>query len=141
MTRFRCVPCFTACVAVAVALLLVGSVQAQKTRGKTRPATTKQLMKGIVAPTCGELKKLLEEKEPNWENVSTKAAVLNEAGYLLLDDGRCPDGDWAKASESLKSHSAAILEAAGKKDAGAANEAFKKLTSDGCAACHKVHKN
>jgi hypothetical protein len=140
MTRVRCVQSLTACVAVAVALLVGGNVQAQKTKGKTRPATTKQLMKGIVAPTCGELKKLLEEKEVNWENVGVKAAVLNEAGYLLLDDGRCPDADWAKASEALKSTSAAVLEAVGKKDAAAANEAFKKLTADGCAACHKVHK-
>lgn len=140
MTRVRCVQCLTVCVAVAVALLLVGNVQAQKTKGKTRPATTKQLMKGMVAPTCGELKKLLEEKEVNWDNVGVKAAVLNEAGYLLLDDGRCPDADWAKASEALKSTSAAILEAVGKKDAAGANEAFKKLTTDGCAACHKVHK-
>ena len=107
-------------------------------------------MQGIVAPTCGELKKLLEENEINEDNVSTKAAVLNEAGYLLLDDGRCPDGDGAKASETLKSTSAAILEAVGKreaskkeaskKEASAAKEAFNKLTTDGCAACDKVHK-
>ncbi|MFN8856463.1 MAG: hypothetical protein ACK50P_12920, partial [Planctomycetaceae bacterium] len=66
------------------------------------------------------------------------------AGYLLLDDGRCPDGDGAKASESLKSSSAPILEAVGKreackKEASAAKEAFKKLTTDGCAAGDKVH--
>ena len=27
------------------------------------------------------------------------------------------------------------------KDAAAANDAFKKLTGEGCAVCHKAHKN
>jgi hypothetical protein len=120
--------------------LLAGEAAAQKVKGKTRPATTKQLMKGLVAPTCGDLKKLLEEKEVNWETVGVKAAVLSEGGHLLMDDGRCPDGDWAKACKAIQESAAAILEAADKKDAEGANNAFKKLTGEGCAACHKVHK-
>ena len=45
---------------VAGIALLAGDVLAQKTKGKTRPALTKQLMKGLVFPNCGDLKKLLD---------------------------------------------------------------------------------
>ncbi len=141
MTKSRAAQFLASLALLAMVGVFAGDALAQKTKGKTRAATTKQLMKGLVAPTCGDLKKLLEEKEINWDNVGVKAAVLNEAGYLLLDDGRCPDGDWAKSSEAIQKASAAILEAAGNKDADAANAAFKKLTGEGCAACHKVHKN
>ena len=98
--------------------------RAQKTKGKTRPALTKQLMKGIVAANCGELKKALDADLPNWEDISLRAAVLNEAGHFLMDDGRCPDGDWAKAAKALQTQSAAVLAAAEKMDAAAAKEAL-----------------
>lgn len=120
-------------------VLLAPEAEAQKTKGKTRAATTKQLMKGLVAANCGDLKKALDAAEPNWDDVALKAALLNEAGYALLDDGRCPDGDWAGASKTLQAESASVLAAVEKKDAKAAKEAFGKLTGS-CAACHKVHK-
>ena len=69
-----------------------------------------------------------------------RAVLLNEAGHLLLDDGRCPDGDWANAAKAIQGASLEVLAAAEKKDLEAANVAFKKITSDGCGACHKVHK-
>src|SRR5579862_412459 len=71
--------------------LLAENAHAQKTKGKTRPALTKQLMKGIVAPNCGDLKKALDAETTNWDDVALRAAVLNEAGHFLMDDGRCPD--------------------------------------------------
>ena len=106
--------------------------QAQKTKGKTRAALTKQLMKGIVAANCGELKKALDADAPNWEDISLRAAVLNEAGYFLMEDGRCPDADWANAAKALQADSAAVLAAAEKMDAAAAKAAFGKLTAEGC---------
>lgn len=115
-------------------------VQAQKTKGKTRAALTKQLMKGIVAANCGELKKALDAEAPNWEDISLRAAVLNEAGHFLMDDGRCPDGDWANAAKALQANSAGVLAAAEKMDAAAAKAAFGKLTAEACGACHKAHK-
>ncbi|MGQ0633202.1 MAG: hypothetical protein ACT4QC_01220 [Planctomycetaceae bacterium] len=129
-----------AAVAGAVALLSADA-QAQKTKGKTRPAMTRQLMKGVVAPNCGELGKLLKDPEVKWDEVALKAAVLNEMGYVLMDDGRCPDGEWAKAAKAVQSATAAILEAAEAKNLEAANAAFTKLTKDeGCAVCHAAHK-
>jgi len=120
--------------------LVVGRAQAQKTRGKTRAALTKQLMKGLVGPNCSDLKKALDAETRNWEEISLKAALLNEAGFLLMDDGRCPDGDWANAAKAIREGSAAVLAAAEKQDATAAKDAFSKLTSEGCAVCHKAHK-
>ncbi len=57
-----------------------------------------------------------------------------------MDDGRCPDGVWAKgAGGTLRDGTVALLAAAEAKDADAANAAFKTVTSS-CAACHKAHK-
>ncbi|MCX7418909.1 MAG: hypothetical protein NT013_05150 [Planctomycetia bacterium] len=131
---------------ILLALLLVGGfaiadrVQAQKTKGKTRAASTKHLMNGLVGSNCGALKKDLDSTEINWNDITLHAALLNEAGHLLMDDGRCPDGEWAKASKALQAQSAAVLAAAEKDDAATAKAAFKELTAQSCAICHAAHK-
>lgn len=125
---------------LAGVVLLGESAEAQKTKGKTRAALTKQLMKGLVAANCGDLKKALDAEQTNWDDVALKAALLNEAGYILMDDGRCPDGDWAGAAKAIQGASAEVLAAAEKKDSAAAKAAFGKLTKEGCGACHAVHK-
>ncbi len=131
---------------VLVASFLVGGfvvaerVEAQKTKGKTRAALTKQLMKGLVSANCGALKKDLDAAEPNWDDVTLHAALLNESGYVLMDDGRCPDGTWAKAAKALQATSATLLEKAGSKDLDGTKAAFKELTSQSCAVCHEAHK-
>lgn len=140
MKNVRLASLFILTTALAGFALFAEKAEAQKTKGKTRAALTKQLMKGLVAPNCGDLKKSLDAEKPNWEDVSLKAAVLNEAGYLLMDDGRCPDGDWANATKAIRESSAAVLAAAEKEDAAGAKAAFAKLTSEGCAVCHKAHK-
>ena len=127
-------------IGIAGFLIYSESVEAQKTKGKTRPALTKQLMKGFVAANCGDLSKALKAEEVKWDDVALRAAMLSEAGYLLLDDGRCPDGDWAKASKALQLHGQEVIDASEKKDLEAAKAAFGKLTAEGCAVCHKAHK-
>lgn len=133
-------------VLVLVAALAVGVfaladyAEAQKTKGKTRAASTKLLMKGLIGANCGAVKKDLEAAEINWDDLTLHAALLNESGYLLMDDGRCPDGEWAKSSKALQSTSAALLAAAEKKDAAAAKAAFADLTAQSCKVCHAAHK-
>lgn len=116
---------------------------AQKTKGKTRPAATRQLMKGIMQPNCAGLGTSLKDDGPAdddaWDLAAQQAACLNEMGYLLMDDGRCPDADWANAAKALREGSDAALTAIGKKDLTAAQAAFKTATG-ACAACHKAHK-
>lgn len=131
---------------ILAASLLVGGfaisqqAEAQKTKGKTRAASTKLLMKGLVAANCGAVKKALDAAEINWDDVTLHAALLNESGYILMDDGRCPDGEWAKSAKALQATSAALLAAAEKKDAAAAKTAFGDLTAQSCKVCHAAHK-
>lgn len=126
--------------AVAGIGLLAGTSFAQKTKGKTREVTTKQLMKGFVSVNCGDLDKALKEKEINWDDVTLKAALLNEAGFVLMDDGRCPDKDWAAGAKAVRESTKKLLESAAKKDLENVQASFKTLTSEGCATCHKAHR-
>jgi hypothetical protein len=100
-------------------------------------------MRGIQQPHCKALGDLIKESGPAddkaWDTAVCHASCLNEMSYLLMDDGRCPDGVWAGAAKDLREGTAAAVEAAGKKDLDATREAFKKITGS-CAACHKAHK-
>ena len=65
--------------------------------------------------------------------------VLNEAGYMLMDDERCPDAVWEGAAKTLRDGSAAALAALEKKDLEGSRAAAKTLMG-ACMACHKTHK-
>ncbi|MBI1831549.1 MAG: hypothetical protein HYR84_08880 [Planctomycetes bacterium] len=130
----------------AVALLgwlALTPVSAQKTKGKTRPAETKFLMKGVIQPNCASLGGLLKETGPAddkaWDKVTLHAVILSEMSYVVMDDGRCPDADWAGAAKTLRECSKKILDCAKAKDTEGAQGAFKNLTG-ACATCHKAHK-
>jgi hypothetical protein len=130
--------------AVVLGLITALSVNAatQIKKGKTRPLTTKQLMSGLVKPQCsdlGEAMKTAPTDDKGWEDLATRAALLNEASYILMDDGRCPDADWAGAAKTLREGTDALLAKIEAKDAAGAQEAFKSATAS-CAACHKAHK-
>jgi cytochrome c556 len=140
MTRTRVL--WTACAAAVLGGLLWGGVLAQVEKGKTRPAATKYLMRGISQQHCAALGKLLKDgpaDDKAWDTAACHASCLNELGHLLMDDGRCPDATWANAAKTLREQSAAVLEAAQKKDLDGARGAFEKLTG-ACAACHKAHR-
>lgn len=135
-----------AAVSAAGALLLVlGAADSpgQKVKGKSRPAPTNLLMKGIVQPNCAGIGASLKDAGPAdekaWQLLLQQAACLNEMSYVLMDDGRCPDGVWAGAAKALREGSAGLLDAAQKKELDAARTAFKNVTG-ACAACHKAHK-
>ena len=118
------------------------TAEAQK-KGKTRSASTKQLMRGINGPNCGGLKKTLDagpSDEKAWEKAAQQAAMLNEMGHLLMADSRCPDGEWAGACKILRESSADVLAAVDKKDLDGAKAAFGNLTKS-CGKCHKAHKS
>lgn len=134
----------TVAMAMSLGLLLAaGTVEAQKTKGKSRPSATKYLMAGISQPHCKALGDQLKKSGPAddkaWDTAACHAACLNELSYVLMDDGRCPDGAWAGAVKSLREGSAAAYRAAQEKDLDATKVAFKQVT-EGCATCHKAHK-
>jgi cytochrome c556 len=116
---------------------------AQVARGKTRPAATKYLMRGVVQAGCKGIGELLKDPGPSddkaWDTLACHASCLSELSFSLMQDGRCPDGVWAAAAKSLGEGSGGVLAAAEKKDAAAARTAFKSVT-DACKACHDAHR-
>ncbi len=137
MKRLFCV----AMIVGMVAMLSVGA-SAQVKKGKSRVLTTKQMMTGLIKPNCagiGEGLKAAPADDKAWDDLATKAALLNESSFILMDDGRCPDGEWANASKALQDGSANVLAKIEAKDYAGAQEAFKGVTGS-CAACHKAHK-
>jgi len=128
---------------MAGVLMLGGLSSAQVTKGKTRPLTTKQLMSGLVRPNCATLGDTFKATGPadekGWEAAAANAALLNEAGHILMADGRCPDGTWAGACKILQDCSQVALTKIEAKDAAGTKEAFTALTKS-CSSCHAVHK-
>lgn len=120
-----------------------GAASFQKTKGKSRAAATKYLMRGIQQTHCKGLGDLLKDAGPAddkaWDTAACHASCLNEMSYLLMDDGRCPDGVWAGATKDLREGSASVLAAVEKKDLEGTRTAFKTVTAS-CGACHKAHK-
>jgi cytochrome c556 len=117
--------------------------QAQVKKGKTRVAETRYLMRGAMQPTCAALGNLAKGKGPKddkaWEQAVCYTSILNELSYVVMDDGRCPDKDWAGAAKTLRECSSKALTAAKAKDAAELQAAFKGLTA-ACAACHTAHR-
>ncbi len=122
--------------------LAAAVADAQVKKGRSRPATTKQLMAGVVQPHCAAIGAAVQQAPADdkaWETLAANAAVLNELSYTLMEDGRCPDADWANAATQLRTASDAVLAKALAKDhAGVAAE-FPKIT-ESCGTCHKAHK-
>ncbi len=134
----------TLAVTLACLGLLFAPASAQIKKGKTRPAMTKQLMKGIMQPNCAALGKTLKGGGPSddkgWALAAQQAACMNEMSYLLMQDGRCPDGVWANAAtKALRGGTVDLLAAIEKKDVAATNAAFGAATK-ACGACHDKHR-
>jgi hypothetical protein len=134
---------FALILGVCASLVATAVVTAQVKKGKTRAMKTAQLMKAVVKPNCGAIKKGLETAPANdeaWDDLAAAAAVLNEASYILMDDGRCPDGVWADAAtKTLRDGSADLLKAIEAKDHGSAKAAFGSMMGS-CKSCHEKHK-
>ncbi len=131
-------------VGITLSVIVFASLAAtgQVKKGETRLLLTKQLMGGLVGPNCKGLGDGLKEAPADdkaWAALATKAALLNEASYVLMADGRCPDGVWAGAATALREGSAAVYEKIEAKDAEGAQAAFKTMTQ-ACGTCHKAHK-
>lgn len=125
-----------------IAAIWQSSVSGQVKQGKTRPLKTEQLMSGLVKVHCGALKKGLDagpSDDHAWEALATDAALLNEVGHILMEDGRCPDKDWAGAAKTLRECSAVVLTKIDAKDLDGAKSAFAAMTK-ACGACHSKHK-
>jgi len=115
---------------------------AQVTQGKERPLKTEQWMEAVHKVHCGAIKKGLKagpSDDKAWKEIALHAAMMNESSYVLMADGRCPDGVWAGACKTLRAGSNAVLQAVEAKDVDAGLAAFGAMTK-ACGACHKAHK-
>jgi len=132
-----------AALVAGMSLVAYQTGDAAVTKGKTRAAETKYLMRGATQPHCAAVGKLLKESGPAddkaWDDLACHASLLNEMGYALLDDGRCPDKTWADAAKTLQAESAKVIDAAKAKNLADAQSSFKAMTT-ACASCHKAHK-
>lgn len=128
---------------VLVAWVASAGAAGQVTQGKTRPAATKYLMRGVLQPHCKSIGDLVKGQSPTndegWEAIRCHASCLNEMSYALVQDGRCPDGTWAGAAKALGESSAAVLAAAGAKDFEGVKKAFGGVTAS-CKSCHDAHR-
>jgi cytochrome c556 len=117
--------------------------EGQVTQGKTRPAATKYLMRGMLQPHCKSIGDLLKEGGPSgdesWEAIRCHASCLNEMSYVLVQDGRCPDATWAQAAKALGESSASLLTSVGNKDVEGIKQAFQRVAAS-CKTCHEAHR-
>jgi cytochrome c556 len=129
--------------ALLTAVVAISQSSAQIKKGKTRPMTTKQLMAGLVGPDFHGIEAALKESGPAddkaWTNAATQAALLNEASYVMMADGRCPDATWAEACKTLQECSTVLLAKIEAKDVEGARGALSAMTKS-CATCHGAFK-
>jgi cytochrome c556 len=123
--------------------VMSGTTQGAKNDKGQRSMNVHQLMEGTVKPHCTALKNGLKAEpadEKAWKKLVTNAALLNEASYSLMEDGRCPDKVWAEATtKTLRPNSAALVTALKAKNFAKAKTVFGAMTKS-CKACHDEHK-
>ncbi|MGV3723110.1 MAG: hypothetical protein ACO1SX_19595 [Actinomycetota bacterium] len=128
---------------LAVGILLASQTTAQVKKGKTRPLTTKQMMAGLVKPQWATLSETLKGAGPAddkaWEAAVTQAALLNESGHMMMEDGRCPDAVWAAACKAMQEGGQTLMAKLEAKDLAGAREAAT-MVGGSCGTCHKAHK-
>lgn len=112
-------------------------------KGKKRPLKTSTVMKSVIRPHCGALRKVLKgnlKTDKEWAEVILRAEILSEASFILMSDGRCPDEVWSgAATQTLRYCAQVIISAAEEKNQVVARTAFGKLTQS-CSTCHDAHR-
>ena len=127
-------------VAALTVALSVGGYSADDE--KTPP--TKEIMKKMQGKTDapGLIKRSKDAgKDEKWEDAQKLAKEMAELGKAV-GKNKPPKGDaesWEKLTKKYAEHTAAIAEAAEKKDTKAHADAVKAFT-DSCMACHMEHR-
>lgn len=114
-----------------------------KPPAEARVASVRHVMAGINGPFMGALVAALKDAGPaddkQWSDVGFRSAMLNEAGYLLMENNRCPDQVWKDACTALRENAAKVAQAAGMKNLIDARSGLEGMQG-ACGSCHKVHK-
>ncbi len=138
----RLVSCMSLAAALGLVVwLVVPQAQGQAPKKKPpRVASVHVIMECIVGPNCKALANGLKKGDADaLPKLANHAALLNEASFILVQNGRCPDRTWAQAAARLRRCSAVVYEKLKDKDLQGAQSAFKAMTQ-ACANCHKAHR-
>jgi len=111
-------------------------------------ANTQEIMKWILDPatdviwdsagtviTAEGRIELEPTSDEGWERVRVNAAIVAEAGNLLMFSGRAKGPDWIGFARSLSGAGELAMRAAGERDADALFDAGGQLYV-ACVACH-----
>jgi cytochrome c556 len=79
------------------------------------------------------------QSDDDWGAVTMNAALMNEIGFMLVQNERAKDAVWTKAATDLRAASAAFHAASEKKDLAAMRAELPKLSAS-CQECHTVHR-
>jgi cytochrome c556 len=137
-----------------VSFVVVGAKASQRSSSLVTPiASIKEIMNGMITPASDAVfaavstsvtKAGIEEKAPKndaeWQALTNQAAMLVEAGNLMLVDGRLKDkGEWVKLSQTFIDASKVALDGARARKADAvfaSGEAIDKI----CDSCHEKYQ-
>ena len=123
--------------------MTTAATSAPSRRDATRLATLENVMTGMVHPNILAIEEASKNGKADartWKTLATNAALLNEAGHLLVDDGRSQGKEWDSSADDLRKATAAMLVPMKTHDMnGVANEL--KAVSAACARCHASYRN
>ena len=130
--------------AAVLGFVLASGTMSAQDKDKKKTPSIKEIMKkghGSMGLLGGIAK---EAKDGKWEDADNDAKLLKEFGEGL-GKNKPPKGDdesWKKLTEKYKENTAAVAEAAGKKDKDAVLAALDKIVpkSGSCKECHDAHK-
>lgn len=121
----------------------MAATSAHSRRDATRVATIENVMTGMVHPNILAIEEASKKETVDaktWKALATSAALLNEAGHLLVDDERSQGKEWDSSADDLRKATAAMLIPMKAHDRnGVANEL--KAVSAACARCHATYRN
>ena len=131
-------------VMASVALMAIGLEARSQKKDEPRVAQVKDLMAGINKPHMQRLQRAVQaggpRNEEEWNALAISAALINENGFVLMQDGRCPDSTWATACANLRAATTELAEAVAEKSFDGVKAALPKIGVS-CKSCHDVHRD
>lgn len=121
-----------------VLILVVGCTKPEPAPEASTAVTPRHLMTELVYTQYGRLLEGLREQpadDDTWDRCATHAALLSEAGEMLLRPGSSDDDSWRIAATALHDGGGEILEAVRAHDLERARASFETV-NESCASCH-----
>lgn len=105
-------------------------------------ATSRQIMLAVVIPAADivwSAASTAPADDAAWEKIQANAAMLAEAGNMLLSSSRAVDqGEWSTHAKVMVATATAAAQAAAEKNLDKLNEAANNMY-DSCEQCHQKY--